>query len=80
MFKLFSSKNNNPSKNLKIKGMHCSSCSLNIESALEEIPKVIKVVASYTKEEVIVEYDIEIDWDKVYETIDSLGYIVLREQ
>lgn len=79
MWKLFTNKNNNTqSVKIKINGMHCTSCSLNVESALEELTGVVEAKASYAKGEVVVDYTNEIDLEKVYSTIDALGYKAVR--
>lgn len=36
-------------KNIKIKGMHCSSCAMLIEDGLSEIAGVVEVKVSYEK-------------------------------
>lgn len=42
---------------LNIKGMHCTSCAMNIDGALEETKGVYKAVTSYAKGKVTVLYD-----------------------
>lgn len=60
---------------LKIGGMHCTSCSMNIDMDLEELEGVKKAHTSYAKQETEVEFDPEkISIDKVMETIKKTGY------
>lgn len=62
---------------LKIDGMHCTSCSLNINGELEDLDGVISADTSYAKSRVDVEYDsAKVDKDKIIKTIEKLGYQV----
>lgn len=45
-----------PNLKLKISGMHCSSCAMNIDNALEEIPGVISSKTNYAKGETEIIY------------------------
>jgi len=40
-----------------IKGMHCTSCALVIDDALEEVPGIISSKTEYSRSQVQVEYD-----------------------
>jgi copper chaperone CopZ len=42
---------------LKINGMHCVSCAMNIDGNLEELDGVKVANTSYIKSETIIEYD-----------------------
>lgn len=42
---------------LKIVGMHCTSCALNIDGALEDAEGVIEASTSYAKGETSVKFD-----------------------
>lgn len=44
-------------KKLKIEGMHCTSCAMNIDFDLEDLEGVKKAQTSYPKQETDVEYD-----------------------
>ncbi len=69
--------NNNANKEILIKlnGLHCSSCVMNIEMELEDIKGVKKAEGSYTKSEVKVEFDEkETGPEKFLEAIKGLGY------
>ena len=46
-------------KKLKIEGMHCSSCAMNIDFDLEDLEGVKKCQTSYAKQESEVEFDEE---------------------
>ncbi len=63
-------------KVLKINNMHCTSCALAIEFALEDIG--VKAHGSYAKGEVEVEYDAKKNTEKeIIATINKTGYTVL---
>ena len=62
----------------KISGMHCASCSMNIEGALEELSGIKNASANYARGEVVVEYEESaVGKDTIQETITSLGYKVV---
>lgn len=59
----------------KISGMHCVSCAMNIDGALEELPGVIKATTNYAKAETKVEFDAkQTNPDAIKKTIDKTGY------
>ena len=77
MLNLFNKKN--PGKNItfEIEGMHCTSCSMNIDSELEEIEGVISAQTSYAKAKTVVNYDpAKVKPQKLNEVIESLEYTV----
>lgn len=60
---------------LKIDGMHCTSCALNIDMDLEDLEGVIKSHTSYAKSETEIEFDEEkVDQKKLIEAISTTGY------
>ncbi len=62
-------------KKLKIEGMHCSSCAMNIDFDLEELDGVKKVNTSYAKQESEVEYDKEkVSEEEILGQIKKTGY------
>lgn len=64
-------------KNLKLKilGMHCSSCSMNIDFDLEDLDGIKAAKTSYAKQESEIEFDEEkLDVQKIIETIRKTGY------
>lgn len=62
-------------KKLKIEGMHCTSCAMNIDFDLEDLEGVKSVKTSYAKQETEIEIDEEkVDDKKVIETIIKTGY------
>jgi copper chaperone CopZ len=62
---------------LKITGMHCSSCSMNIDGELEELPGVYEAHTSYQRSETKVKYDpAQVDKATLQKTIENLGYSV----
>lgn len=59
-----------------IDGMHCVSCSMNVDDALEEMTGVLSAKTSYAKGEVIVSWDPALTNEKaIMKTIKDLGYI-----
>ncbi|MCC6711269.1 MAG: heavy-metal-associated domain-containing protein [Candidatus Pacebacteria bacterium] len=82
MLNFFKKTKKNPGKSimLKISGMHCTSCSMNIDSELEELDGVISASTSYAKSETKVEYDQEkVDLEKIKAVIKELGYGVVAD-
>lgn len=62
-------------KKLKIEGMHCNSCSMNIDFDLEDLDGIKSVKTSYASSVCEVEFDPDKLNDKVIvETIKKLGY------
>jgi len=65
-------------KKLKIQGMHCTSCAMNIDFNLEDLEGVKSAKTSYAKQELEVEFDEEkIDNQKIIQTIKKTGYTVV---
>lgn len=62
-------------KKLKIEGMHCTSCSMNIDWDLEDLSGVKSAKTSYGSQECEVEFDEEqVSLQKVVSTIQKTGY------
>ncbi len=60
---------------LKLTGMHCTSCSVLIDTVLEELPGVKSAKTSYAQEKVEVEFDPnQIDTQQMIKVIKSEGY------
>lgn len=60
---------------LKIVGMHCSSCAINIDFDLEDLDGVNSAKTSYAKAETEVEFDPEkLQLEQVLEQIQKTGY------
>ncbi len=63
-------------KKLKIKGMDCSSCAMNIDFDLEDLKGVKSVKTSYAKQECEVEFDEdEITEELILQVVKKSGYI-----
>lgn len=61
--------------NLKISGMHCHSCAMNIDGALEDTPGVISANTNFARGVVVVQYDnSHVSPDALKTIIQSLGY------
>ncbi len=62
-------------KKLKIEGMHCTSCSMNIDFDLEDLEGVKKCQTSYAKQESDVEFDEEkIKLQQILDQVKKTGY------
>jgi len=78
MFNLFKKKEAGTTTTLKLDGLHCASCSLSIDSELEDLPGVISVSTSYAKQESVITYDPNLANPARFTTIiKNLGYKVL---
>jgi len=63
--------------NLKISGMHCSSCAMNIDFELEDLGGVKSAKTNYAKAICEVEFDEEkVNLEDVVKTIKKVGYKV----
>ena len=79
MFNLFQKKTNGEKITLKIKGMHCTSCAMNIDGALEDTEGVQSAETSYAQSKVTVNFDPKkIDQEKIAKIIADEGYEVER--
>lgn len=64
---------------LKLSGLHCVSCSMNIDGELEEIKGVISSNTSYAKQESVITYDPGLtDPSQFSLVIQKLGYQVVE--
>lgn len=79
MFKLFGGKKTTGEiVTLKLSGLHCASCSLNIDDALEDTPGVIKASTSYAKQESVINYDPgKVKTSDLKRVIEKLDYQVI---
>jgi len=61
-----------------INGMHCVSCSLNVDGALEDTKGIRSAVTSYAKGETLVQYDPDtVVLLQIQKIIEKLGYTVV---
>jgi copper chaperone CopZ len=75
MFGLFKQKEKGTVARFNIHGMHCVSCSLNIDGALEDTNGVIKSVTHFAKGIANVEYDpTQTSPEKLLKIIKNTGY------
>ena len=64
---------------LKVKGMHCASCSILIDKLVGKQPGVQSVTTSYGAEKTAIEYDeTKIDLTKIDKFMNQLGYDLIR--
>ncbi len=68
---------NSTTVKFQISGMHCSSCSLNIDGELEDQLGVLSASTSYAKSVTTVKFDEKkISTKEILKTIEVLGYEV----
>lgn len=81
MFNLFKKKQPQGTKAiLKLSGLHCSSCGLSIDNALEEVDGVMQSATSYAKSESVIYFDEEkTDVKSLKKAIQNAGYQVLSQ-
>lgn len=80
MLNLFKKKPQGEEITFNIKGMHCTSCAININGALEDTEGVINSDTNYAKAQVTVLFNPdEIDQQKLTKIIEAEGYIVVTE-
>lgn len=60
-------------KNVKVKGMHCSSCEILLKEAIEEAGTKV-VSASFAKGEIVVDMKDEKELSNVKKAIEKEGY------
>lgn len=60
---------------LKITGMHCTSCAMNIDFELEDLEGVKEASTNYTKQRTIITFDPDkIKLGKIIEVFNKLEY------
>lgn len=69
------------STTLKLSGLHCTSCAVNIDLSLEDLPGVIESKTNYQKSESTISYDPEkTNLKAIQKEIQNLGYQIKRNQ
>lgn len=62
---------------LKLSGLHCASCAVDIDLTLEDLPGVINSKTNYAKSTSVVDFEPDkISPEKIIEQITTLGYEV----
>ena len=61
-------------KTIKIKGMKCDKCASRVKNALEKFDEINKVEVNLDDGSVNIEYNKELDLNKVCEEIDNIGF------
>lgn len=60
---------------LKLEGMHCSACAMNIDFDIEDLDGIKSVKTSYARQECQVEYDASlVSLDQIIDQINQTGY------
>ncbi len=78
MFNLFrKSKPSGTELKLKLTGLHCTSCALTIDGALEDLPGVNKSQTSYAKSQTTLWYHPDkLSLREITQVVKNLGYTV----
>ena len=64
---------------LKLSGLHCVSCAMNIDMELEEAAGVLEAKTNYVKQVTEVKFDNEkITSERIGQIISGLGYAVIN--
>ena len=67
--------------NIKISGMNCASCALNVEKSLQNLDGVDKAHVNLGTEEAIIEYDpAKLKLPRLEEAVEDAGYEVINDQ
>lgn len=62
-------------KKMKIVGMHCTSCAMNIDFDLEDLAGVKNAKTSYAKGETEIEFDpTQVSVEQIVDQINKTGY------
>lgn len=68
-------------KKLKIEGMHCTSCAMNIDFDLEDMEGIKSAKTNYAKQESEIEFDAEkVEVKIILEQIKKTGYSASPKQ
>lgn len=79
MFNLFKKKPAGKTITLKLDGLHCVACSMNIDGELEDLKGVISSNTSYAKQESVITYDPKLTGPVHFKPIiEKLGYKVVQ--
>lgn len=79
MFNLFKKKAVGEKITLKLSGLHCTSCSLNIDGEIEDLPGVFSVSTSYAQQVSVINYDPKLVTPaKFHKVIEDLGYKIVK--
>lgn len=66
---------------LKIEGMHCTACAMNIDFDLEDLDGVVTSKTNYVKQETEVEFDKEkLELSLIIEQIEKTGYQAMPDR
>ena len=65
---------------LKIQGMHCTSCAMNIDGALEDLPGVQEASTSYARGQLDVSFEpAQVTLEQIIATIETEGFTAQAE-
>ena len=63
-------------KKIEIEGMQCNHCKMTVEKALNSIEGVNNVKVDLEKKNAVIEFEKEIDNNKIKEVIEEAGFVV----
>lgn len=79
MFNIFQKKNIGQTVTFKLGGMHCTSCAINIDGALEDTDGVLNAQTNYAKAFVKIEYNPDqVSTKTLKKVIKDQGYQVVE--
>ena len=65
---------------LQIQGMHCTSCAMNIDGALEDLPGVQEANTSYARSKLEISFDpAQVSLTQIVSTIEAEGFTAQAE-
>ena len=66
----------NYEKTILIDGMQCEHCKMRVEKVLNSIDGITRVEVIFKDKKAIIESSKEIDNDKIFQTLDDIGFEV----
>lgn len=81
MFNFLKKKGTGSTVTFKIKGMHCMSCAINIDGALEDTEGVLSAETKYATAKTVVNFDpAKVSSKKIKSVIKSLDYSIEEDE
>jgi copper chaperone CopZ len=65
-------------KTYSVPDMHCSNCSMKLESIEDDLPGILEINASYHKQQMVVEFDeTQVSEEQILAAVKKKGYQAL---
>ncbi len=65
---------------LKVENIECEGCEKRIEHVLQDIEGITYVEANHNEKTVLIHSDREINWNKVEEELEDIGFPVIKDK